>query len=76
MRRRYKPSLQTDNFTEEIITMTIVAVAPPCITVIERDHVALYIIGKDITYRNILKRSKKSLRLSLKISLRTAFRSK
>ena len=55
--------------------MTIVAAATPRITVTERDYVALYIIGKDVIYKNILKRSKKSLRLSLKISLRTAFRS-
>ena len=55
--------------------MTIVAVVPFCITVTERDHVALYVIGKDVAYKNILKRSKKSLRLSLKISLRTAFKS-
>ena len=75
MRRRYKPSLQTDNFIEEIITITTAAVAPPCTTATERDHVALYIIGKDITYGNILKRSKKSLRLNLKTNLKTAFRS-
>ena len=56
--------------------MTIVAAATPRITVTERDYVALYIIGKDITYKNILKRSKKSLKLNLKINLRTAFRSK
>ena len=71
MRRRHKPSLQTDNSTEEIITMTVAAAAPPHITVTERDHVTLYVIGKDVAYRNILKRSKKSLKLSLK----TAFRS-
>ena len=75
MRRRYKPSLQTNDSIEEIITITTVAVAPLCITTTERDHVALYIIGKDIAYKNILKRSKKSLRLGLKINLRTAFRS-
>ena len=75
MRRRYKPSLQTNNFIEEIITIITVAAAPPCITVTERDYVALYIIGKDVAYRNISKRSKKSLKLSLKINLRTAFRS-
>ena len=76
MRRRYKPFLQTDDFIEEIITITVAAIAPLCITITERDYVALYIIGKDIAYGNILKRSKKSLRLSLKTSLRTAFRSK
>ena len=56
--------------------MTIVTIIPPHITAIKRDYIALYIIGKDITHKNILKRSKKSLRLNLKISLRTAFRSK
>ena len=76
MWRRYKLFLQTDDFIEEIITITAAAAAPLCITATERDHIALYIIGKDITYKNILKRSKKSLKLSLKISLRTAFRSK
>ena len=76
MRRKYKPFLQTDNSIEEIITITAAAVVPPYITATERDYIALCIIRKDITYRNILKRSKKSLKLSLKISLRTAFRSK
>ena len=75
MRRRHKPSLQTDDFIEEITIITIAAVVPPYITATERDYVALYVIGKDITYKNILKRNKKSLKLSLKISLRTAFRS-
>ena len=76
MQRIYKLFLQTNNSIKKITTITVAAAAPPCITATERDHVALYIIGKDITYKNILKRSKKSLRLSLKISLRTAFRSK
>jgi hypothetical protein len=76
MRRRYKLFLQTDNSIKEITTITVVAVALLYITVTKRDHVALYIIGKDVVYKNILKRSKKSLKLSLKISLRTAFRSK
>ena len=76
MQRRYKPFLQTDNSIKEITTTTVVAVVPLYITVTERDHIALYIIGKDIAYKNILKRSKKSLKLNLKISLRTAFRSK
>jgi hypothetical protein len=56
--------------------MTTAAAAPPRITATEKDHVALYVIGKDITHGNILKRSKKSPRLNLKINLRTAFRSK
>ena len=55
--------------------MTAVVITPLYITATKRDHVALYIIGKDVTYKNILKKSKKSLRLSLKISLRTTFRS-
>ena len=76
MQRKYKPFLQTDNFIEEIITITVVAVVTPCITVTERDYVALYIIEKDVVYKNILKRSKKSLKLNLKINLGTTFRSK
>jgi len=35
----------------------------------------LYVTRKDVAYGNILKRSKKSLKLSLKINLRTASRS-
>jgi len=76
MRRRYKLSLQTDDSIEEIITMTVIAVATPCITVTNRNYITLYVIRKDIAYRNILRRSKKSLKLSLEISLRTASRSK
>ena len=76
MWRRYKPFLQTDDFIEEIITIIVIAVVLFCITATKRDHIALYVIGKDVAHKNILKRSKKSLRLSLKISLRTAFRSK
>ena len=76
MQKRYKPFLQTNNFIKEITTITVVAVAPLYITATERDYIALYIIGKDITHKNILKRSKKSLKLNLKTSLRTAFRSK
>ena len=78
MWRKYKLSLRTNDFIEEIITTTVTTVvttATPRITVIDRNYVALYIIKKDAAYRNILKRSKKSLRLSLKISLRIAFRS-
>ena len=74
MQRRYKPFLQTNNSIEEIITITVIAIVPPYITATEKDYIALYIIGKDITYKYILKRSKKSLKL--KISLKTAFRSK
>jgi len=79
MWRRYKLSLQTDNSIEEIITTTIttvVTVVTPHITATDRNYIALYITRKDIAYGNILRRSKKSLRLSLRISLRTAFRNK
>jgi len=78
MWRRYKLSLQTNNSIEEIITITITTVitaVTPYITATDRNHVALYVTGKDIAYRNILRRNKKSLKLSLRISLRTASRS-
>jgi len=77
MRRRYKLSLWTDDFIEETTTMTVTTVTTAvtlCTTATDRNHVASYIIGKDVAYGNILRRSKKSLRLSLRISLRTAFR--
>jgi len=78
MRRRYKLSLQTDNSIKEIITITattVITAATPHTTATDRNYVTLYITRKDITYRNILRRSKRNLRLSLKISLRTASRS-
>jgi len=78
MQRRYKLSLWTNNSIEETITTTTttaITVATPCTTATNRNYIALYIIRKDVAYRNILRRSKKSLRLSLEISLRTAFRS-
>ena len=75
MQRKYKLSLWTNDSIEEIITVTIAIAATPYITATKGNYVALYIIRKDVTYRNILKRNKKSLRLSSKISLRTAFRS-
>ena len=75
MQRKYKPFLQTNNSIEKI-TITVVAAVPHYITATERDHVALYVIGKGIVYKNILKRSKKGLKLYLKISLKTAFKSK
>ena len=71
IRRRYKPFLQTNNSIKEIITITIVAVAPPCTTATKRDHVALYVIGKDITYKGILRRNKKSLKLNLELLIET-----
>jgi len=79
MRRRHKLSLQTNNSIEETITITITTVTTvvtPCITATNRNYVASYIIGKDVAYGNILRRNKKSLRLSLRTSLRTASRSK
>ena len=71
MRRRYKPFLQTNDFIKEIITITTVTVVTLCITITERNHIALYIIGKDIAYKNILRRNKKSLKLSLKLLTKT-----
>jgi len=73
--RRYKPSLQTNNSIEETTTITAATATTPRITATDRNYVALYIIRKDVAYRNILRRSKKSLKPSLKISLRTASRS-
>ena len=58
----------TNNFIKEIITITVITVVT--ITT-NKDHIALYIIRKDITYRNILKRNKKSLKLSLKLLMKT-----
>jgi len=78
MRRRHKLSLRTNNSIEEITTTTvttIITAVTPHITTTDRNHVALYITGKDVAYGNILRRNKKSPRLSLKISLRTASRS-
>ena len=78
MWRKYKLSLWTNNSIEETITTTVITVvtaATPYTTVIDRNHVTLYVIKKDAAYRNILKRSKKSQKLNLKISLKIAFRS-
>jgi len=78
MRRRYKLSLQTNNSIKEIITITIttvITIVTPYTTTTNRNYVALYITGKDIAYKNILRRNKKSLKLSLRISLRTTSRS-
>ena len=49
-----------------IITI-IVTIVTPCTIITEKDHIALYVIGKDITYKNILRRNKKSLKLSLEL---------
>ena len=67
IRRRYKPSLQTDNSIKEIITTTVATAVTLYITATKRNYVTLYIIGKDIAYRDILRRSKKSLKLSLEL---------
>ena len=72
MRRRHKPFLRTNNFIKEITTITVVTVVTTHITATKRNHVALYVIGKDITYKNILKRSKKSLKLSLGLLIETS----
>jgi len=76
IQRRHKLSLQTNNSIEETITTTITTAATPYITATNRNYIASYITKKDITYRNILRRSKKSLRPSLEISLRTTSKSK
>ena len=73
IQRRYKPSLQTDDSIKEIIIIIIVTVATPCITATERDYIALYIIGKDVAYRDILKRNKESLKLSLELLIEIDF---
>ena len=62
--------------TTTMIVITVTTAVIPYTTATDKNHVALYIIRKDVTYKNILRRSKKSLRLSLRISLRTIFRSK
>jgi len=71
IRRRHKPSLQTDGSIKEITTTTAVTATTLRITATERNHVALYVIGKDVAYRNILRRSKKSLKLSLELPIET-----
>ena len=68
MWRIYKLFLQTNNFIKEIITITIIAVAT---TATNKDYIALYIIRKDITYKNILRRSKKSPKLNLGLLIKT-----
>ena len=74
MRKKYKLSLQTDNFIEETITITaitIVTAVTPCTTATNRDYIALYIIRKDVAYKNILERNKKSLKPSLELLIKT-----
>ena len=72
MQKRYKLSLQTNNFIKEIITITVITIAIVATlytTATDKDHVALYIIKKDIAYGNILGRNKKSLKPSLKLPI-------
>ena len=79
MWRRYKFSLRTNDSIKETITITtttVITVVTPHITATDRNYVASFVTRRDITYRNILRKSRKSLRLSLRISLRTASRSK
>ena len=52
-----------------IITVTVAA--NPYTTATDRDYVTLYIIRKDVAYKNILTRSKKSLKLNLKLPIET-----
>jgi len=51
--------------------MTAATVTTLYITATERNHVALYIIGKDVAYRDILRRSKKSPKPSLELLIET-----
>ena len=55
--------------------ITVITAVTFCITATDRNHVALYVIKRDVAYGNIPRRSKKSPKLNLKISLGTAFRS-
>jgi len=51
--------------------MTAATVITLYITTTEKNYVTLYIIGKDVAYRDILRRSKKSLKLSLELPIET-----
>ena len=78
MWRKHKLSLRTDDSIEETTTTTVTTVvtaATPRTTVIDRNHVASYVIKKDAAHGNIPKRSKKSRRLSSETSSRIASRS-
>ena len=73
MRKKYKLFLQTNNSIKEITTITVITIATvvtPRITATDRDHISLYVIRKDITYKNILGRNKKSLKPSLKLPIK------
>jgi hypothetical protein len=47
--------------------MTTATAVTPRITITEKNYIALYIIGKDVAHKDILRRNKKSLKLSLKL---------
>ena len=64
----YIPSL---NQGLAVLTNSIVTITTPHTTTTEKDYIALYIIGKDVAYKDILKRNKKSLKLSLKLLIET-----
>ena len=55
---------------------TVTTAATPYTTITNRDYAALYVTRKDIAYKNILKKSKKSLRLSSRTGLKTTSRNK
>ena len=74
MWKKHKLFLQTDDFIKEIITITTITIATaatPYITATDKDYIALYIIRKDITYKNILGRNKKSPKLNSKLLIET-----
>ena len=51
--------------------ITVVTAVTPRTTATDKDYVALYVIRKNIIYRNILERNKKSLKLSLELLIET-----
>ena len=51
--------------------ITVTTTATPHTTTTNRDNTASYIIKKDVTYRNILRRNKKSPKLSLELLTET-----
>ena len=67
IRRKYKLFLRTNNSIKETTTITAIIIATAATlytTATDRDYVTLYIIRKDIAYKNILRRNKKSPKLS------------
>ena len=50
-----------------MIVITVTTAVTPYTTATDRNYIALYIIRKDIVHRNILRRSKKSLKLNLRL---------